>query len=60
VQPLRGLHAGVVRCAGAAPDALRFELGVRGLLPPLLTFAPGKRVVGKLPRAPFADAATLC
>jgi hypothetical protein len=39
------VHAGVVRCAGAAPDALRFELGVRGLLPPLLTFAPGERLV---------------
>jgi hypothetical protein len=39
---LRGVHAGVVRCAGAAPDALRFE---RGLLPPLLTFAPGERLV---------------
>jgi hypothetical protein len=41
---LRGVHAGVVRCAGAAPDALRFELGLRGLLPPLLTFAPGERL----------------
>jgi CRISPR-associated protein Cas4 len=42
---LRGVHAGVVRCAGAAPDALRFELGVRGLLPPLMSFAPGERLV---------------
>jgi hypothetical protein len=42
---LRGVHAGLVRCAGTAPDALRFELGVRGLLPPLLTFAPGERLV---------------
>jgi hypothetical protein len=42
---LRGVHAGLVRCAGAAPDALRFELGVRGLLPPLMTFAPGERLV---------------
>ena len=50
----------MVRCAGTAPDALRFELGVRGLLPPLLTFAPGERVARNLPRAPFADAATLC
>jgi hypothetical protein len=31
-------------CAGTAPDGLRFELGVRGLLPPLLTFAPGERL----------------
>jgi hypothetical protein len=41
---LRGVHAGLVRCAGTAPDALRFELAVRGLLPPLLTFAPGERL----------------
>ncbi len=40
---LRGVHTGLVRCVGTAPDALRFELGVRGLLPPLLTFAPGER-----------------
>ncbi len=26
---LRGVHAGVLRCTGAAPDALRFELGLR-------------------------------
>jgi hypothetical protein len=45
---LRGVHGGLVRCAGTAPDALRFELGVRGLLPPLLTFAPGERLVGAL------------
>jgi hypothetical protein len=42
---LRGVHAGVVRCAGAAPDTLRFELGLRGLVPPLLTFGPGERLV---------------
>jgi hypothetical protein len=41
---LRGVHAGLVRCTGTAPDALRFELGVRGILPPLLTFAPGERL----------------
>jgi hypothetical protein len=27
--------------AGAAPDALRFEVGLHGLVPPLLTFGPG-------------------
>ncbi len=43
---LRGVHAGVVRCTGTALDALRFELGVRALLPPLLSFAPGERLVG--------------
>jgi hypothetical protein len=45
---LRGVHAGLVRCAGTAPDALRFELGVRDLLPPLLTFVPGERLAGTL------------
>jgi hypothetical protein len=34
-----------------APDALRFELGLRGLLPPLLTFAPGERLVREVPNA---------
>ncbi len=46
---LRGVHAGLVRCAGSTPDALRFELGVRGLLPPLRTFAPGERLVRWMP-----------
>jgi hypothetical protein len=32
-----------------APDALRFELGVRSLLPPLLTFAPGERLAREVP-----------
>ena len=41
---LCGVHAGLVRCAGTAPDALRFELGVHDLLPPLLAFAPGERL----------------
>jgi hypothetical protein len=43
---LRGVHAGVVRCAGAAPAALRFELGLRSDLPPLLAFGPGERLAG--------------
>ncbi len=57
---LRGVYAGLVRRAGSAPDALRFELRVRGILPPLLTVAPGERRLVRKPHAPFADAATLC
>ncbi len=35
----RGVHAGRLRCSGSAPEALRFELGVRPGQPPLLTYA---------------------
>jgi hypothetical protein len=35
---LRGVHAGVVRCTGAAPDALRFEL-------PVITYGPGEVIM---------------
>jgi hypothetical protein len=39
---LRGVHAGLVRCTGQAPDALRFELGRRPQRPPLLVYGPGE------------------
>jgi hypothetical protein len=35
---LRGVHAGRVRCTGRAPDALRFELGLRPGHPPLVAY----------------------
>jgi hypothetical protein len=38
----RGVHAGRVRCTGAAPHALRFELGRRPQRPPLLAYGPGE------------------
>jgi hypothetical protein len=38
---LRGVHAGVVRCTGTAPDGLRFELGVRPDGPPLARYRSG-------------------
>jgi hypothetical protein len=41
---LRGCTRAWCAVPGTAPDALRFELGVRGILPPLLTFAPGERM----------------
>jgi hypothetical protein len=41
---LRGIHAGIVRCRGAAPHRLRFELGIRSDPAPLVTFGPGERI----------------
>jgi hypothetical protein len=38
---LRGVHTGVVRCTGRAPNALRFELGVRRGKPPLAVYRSG-------------------
>lgn len=38
---LRGVHKGIVRCRGRAPDALRFELGVRPGMPPLAVYHSG-------------------
>ena len=40
----RGVHGGTVRCRGRAPDALRFDLGVRGSRP-LLSYRSGDRLV---------------
>ena len=34
----RGIHRYVLRCTGTAPDALRFELGLRGEAPPLAVY----------------------
>jgi hypothetical protein len=45
---LRGVHAGIVRCRGRAPGALRFELGVRAGGPPLAAYASGDRLVPAL------------
>jgi hypothetical protein len=38
----RGVHAGRVRCRGAAPEALHFALGLRPHEPPLLAYGPGE------------------
>jgi len=40
----RGVHAGVVRVSGEAPDGLCFELGVRPGRPPLARYRSGDRV----------------
>jgi hypothetical protein len=38
---LRGVHAGLLRCVGRAPDGLRWELGIRPGLTPLLAYRSG-------------------
>jgi hypothetical protein len=38
---LRGVHARVLRCTGAAPDGLRFELGLRPGSSPLAIYSSG-------------------
>lgn len=40
----RGVHAGIVRVRGRAPDGLWFELGVRSEGPPLARYRSGDRV----------------
>ncbi len=44
---LRGVHAGIVRCSGRAPDGLTFEL-------PLVRYGPGERIAARIdsPRRP--------
>lgn len=44
---LRGVHAGVVRCTGVAPDGLRFELGVRREGAAAAVYGAGEVVVAK-------------
>jgi hypothetical protein len=41
---LRGVHSGVVRCRGMAPDGLVFELGVRTGRPPLVRYEGRERL----------------
>ncbi len=38
---LRGVHAGIVRCSGRAPDGLTFEL-------PLVRYGPGERLAARM------------
>jgi hypothetical protein len=47
---LRGVHAGIVRCVGEAPERLEFELGVRRRGPPLVRYRSGDRLTGQPPR----------
>jgi hypothetical protein len=38
---LRGVHAGLLRCVGRAPDGLRWEMGIRPGRTPLLAYCSG-------------------
>jgi hypothetical protein len=38
---LRGVHAGLLRCVGRAPDGLRWEMGIRPGRAPLLVYRSG-------------------
>ncbi len=38
---LRGVHAGLLRCVGRAPDGLRWEMGIRPGVTPLLSYRSG-------------------
>ena len=42
---LRGVHAGLVRVTGRAPDQLRFSVGIRPDGPPLAVYASGDRLL---------------
>ena len=41
----RGVHGGLGRITGRAPDRLRFELGLRHGEPPLMVYESGDRIV---------------
>ncbi len=41
----RGVHGGLVRIRGRAPEGLRYELGLRSGLPPLERYRSGDRLV---------------
>jgi hypothetical protein len=43
---LRGVHAGLLRCGGRAPDGLRWEMGIRPDRPPRLAYRSGDIRVG--------------
>jgi hypothetical protein len=43
----RGVHGGLVRITGKAPDRLRFELGLRDPEPPLMVYESGDRIVSE-------------
>jgi hypothetical protein len=44
---LRGVHAGVIECAGRAPGGLHFALGLRPGRPPLAVYASGDFLVSE-------------
>jgi hypothetical protein len=38
---LRGVHAGLLRCVGRAPDGMRWDMGIRPGVTPLLSYRSG-------------------
>jgi hypothetical protein len=51
---LRGVHRGLLRCVGRAPDGLRWEMGIRPGVTPLLAYRSGDlRVRAKAPSPAF-------
>jgi hypothetical protein len=44
---LRGIHAGLVRASGTAPQSVRWDLGLRAGQPPLLCFVGDRYVSGE-------------
>ena len=46
---LRGIHAGVIRCLGTAPDGLEIALGVRPGLASLAVYASGDLLLSSAP-----------
>jgi len=55
---LRGVHKGLLRCVGPAPDGLRWELGIRPGVTPLLAYRSGDVQVPSQERDPAAFAPT--
>ncbi len=52
---LRGVHAGLLRCTGKAPDGLRWELGLRPGITPLLAYRSGDIRIRSARSAPELD-----
>jgi hypothetical protein len=50
---LRGVHAGLLRCVGRAPDGLRWELGIRPGVTPLAVYRSGDLRVKRMVSRPF-------
>jgi hypothetical protein len=47
---LRGVHGGLLRCVGRAPDGLRWEMGIRPGVTPRLAYRSGDiRVPARVP-----------
>ena len=52
---LRGVHAGLMRCVGQAPDGLKWEMGIRPGATPLLAYRSGDLRVSGAPPTSIPD-----